>query len=285
MRRLDRLAWAGRVTLDVGSGPVTIRSTSPLLLELVTGALRSHVISPADDHVEDPLFAMAITEPGAARVGRPIQILYRGTWDLVRSSSARSVFDGLIAELEAMRGPRREDVTIMEAGLVRTGGRHVLLPSSLVPAMGQLSRRAARQGLDIELPVSMVVGVDEVGRVVPIPPTVEVDHRIVAEIDRAFPAVPDRYACGGPVGIDVMLCLGTGIAGVVDVSRAQALHAFAAGAMNLQPRGRRGLTSLGLLAARARCLAYGWGSPWELCNVVAAAGDDASAGERDYARA
>lgn len=182
-------------------------------------------------------------------------LLYRGTQMILRTFDVATLGQALLDELEFLLLFSRDDAVYLNAAVIRFGEAMVLAPSPLVSYLMDLGGRVRRE--HIHLPSARSVAVDpETGQVLPLQPMLEIPDDAVSRLDvGARPETWVRIQVPTTVEVACTYVL-EGDAVVQPVSRATALHHFAAAVLNLELLEKRALEGLARLLQLATCYGY-----------------------------
>jgi len=284
MQKLDHLGWVVCSWFEIEGYRFGVRSTSHAFGEWIDHALSAYRVDGPREEEDDPYWAVVVRDgPGDDdRVGKRFNILYRGTWDVVRSLDVRAVARAFLLEVETILFPTREDAIFLEAAAVRAPGGTLLVPYLMVPGLARAARRVQRA--DLVPPGAMTVAIDPgSGRLVPVPSGLELPDDLDERLDRVFPPDP-----GDPRAfVDEELAVGAVLtygplpeAGVVHGSRAETLLSLAPSVRNLARLGGRGVEGLARLVAAAHCYRATWGSTQQMLDALTRISDDVSTNGR-----
>ncbi len=251
MEALDRLGWAVHETYRVGEARIGVRTTSPAFGAWLRRALADRGARGASD----PHFSVLVGEDRGGR--RRYHVLYRAATEVVRTLHLPTLARALLAELDALLMPWREDAVYLDAALVRGASRTALIPATLAWELSRLGRRPERAGLRLPGETAVAVGLRS-GLVSPVRRSV----RAAAGSLRALPSggSSDRSFVRRSASVDVVV-VQTDEGGEVPagVSAGGALHGLAGSAVNLHLLRRRALDPLARLVGGAERYAVGWG--------------------------
>jgi hypothetical protein len=251
----------------------SVRSTSEAFGDWLNVALAGYRVEPSEeDRDAYPSYSLVVEDGtrGRDRVGKRFNILYMGTWDIVRTLDPCFLGRALLRQIDAIGQGRRADAVFLEAGLVDVGGVAALVSTRMVPALCAARRRAEKAW--IYAPGGTVAAIDpESGDLV----APSVDMHVPADaIERLVDAIPggdhhDRFVVEDgerrPLGAVVMPpALDDG-----DVGRAQMLMQLARSTMNLGVLGGRAIEGLASSLDGAECYSARWRSTQELLDSLA----------------
>jgi hypothetical protein len=214
------------------------------------------------DEDADAMWGVVVEEGegDGARVGRRFHILYRGTWDVVRTLDVRTVAKAFLTEMASILQPVRDDALYIEAGVASASGVNVLVPHVMVPGLARAVRRVQRAG--VVPPGTMVVAVDlRTGALISTEPSLGFPEDRWDRLSEAFPAngSDPRVFIEDELEVDAVLIWGgSGEPGLFHASKAETLTSLASTGRNLPLVGGTGIEALGRLVDRARCYAASW---------------------------
>lgn len=198
-------------------------------------------------------------EEDRIRARKRFHVLYQGTQRIIRTKDIGTLARGLFAEIERGLLPERDDAIYLGTPAIATDRKIALVPDFYRSTLARLGRRVEPAGL--RLPVERMVAVDDVGRVIPVSPQLEIPDDAVDRVTTMFgdgaASVPriDR-----PVSPDVVI---GHVPNTVPedhmqpLSRGRALYCLATDVMNMPKVGiERALEALSSLVEGARCYSY-----------------------------
>ena len=143
---LDRMPWEGVVTLRLGEWLVNVRANTHRAADAISGYLAPHVVPPVGGQCQYSV-VLQDEEQEAGSVGRPLNVLYRGTCAAIRSQHPAEVLSALAVFLsehaDADEQPLRIRATILAGG----DGEAYLLPDALRREAALREHRLADAGL------------------------------------------------------------------------------------------------------------------------------------------
>jgi hypothetical protein len=261
MDKLDHLGWVVSSSFAIGDVRFAVRSTSHAFSEWLSDSLGSYEV----DDVEDYLYSVVVPEPPEGGTAKEFCVLYKGSSAILRTLDPVTLGRGLLAELEGLRFHERADAVYVRGSVIDVSGVPTLVPSSIVPSLVKLGRRAAKLG--ISTPGELTVAIDlETASVVPVRPAVDMPGDALERLARACPwAGPDglRFVDAHQV---VRACLVPARNPEVPLEPARKGYALAnlAGlTLNLHEVGGRGLETLGRFVEGVSCYGSTWTNPGE----------------------
>lgn len=267
MSKLDRLGWAVCNWFEIDGYRFGVRSTSSAFGEWVAYALGAYAVDGPEYEDDDPTYSLvAGDDTGTSRqAGKRLDILYVGTWDIVRTLDAGVLARAFLHEIEALGFPSRDDAVYLDASVLTgrgsgSDGRTVLLPAYYLPAICRAGRRV-QKALDAVLPGTMTVAVDPAtGHLVPVRGELQVPADALDEADRRFgTGREERALADRERTVDAVLLGGPrGEPGLTPISRAAALCDLAGAVRNLRVVGGRAVEALGRLLAGANAFEAGF---------------------------
>ena len=284
MQKLDHLGWVVCSWYEIEGYRFGVRSTSWAFGEWADHALSAYRVDGPHDEDDDPFWAVVVEDGtrGAERVGKRFNILYRGTWDVVRSLDIQAVARAFVLEIESILFPTRDDAIYLEAAALRAPGGTVLVPHIMVPGLARAARRVQRA--DLVAPGAMAVAIDpDSGHLIPVPSGLELPSDLYGRLAEAFASDPadPRAFVDGEVAVDAVLTYGAlPEAGVVHGSRAEALLSLAPSVRNLPLVGGRGVEGLARLVGAAHCYQGRWGSTEQMLDALTQVSDGVSTNGR-----
>src|SRR5215207_4458007 len=128
MQKLDHLGWVACEWYEIDGTRFGVRTTSEVFAGWIDDVLAAYRAAGPREEDDDPYWAVVIEDgsSGAGRVGRPVNILYRGIVDVARTLDVRSVGRAFLLEIESILFPTRDDVVFLQAAALAGGGRTVL---------------------------------------------------------------------------------------------------------------------------------------------------------------
>src|SRR3990170_3464562 len=139
MSKLDRLGWVVCDWFEIEGYRFGVRTTSDAFGEWVRYGLGEYRVEGPEDEDQEPFWSVVVEDGsrGEGRLGKRFHIVYRGSWDVVRTLEVAAAARALLVEVEAIRFPLRDDAIFLEAGLVRSGDLSVLVPHTMVPGLAR----------------------------------------------------------------------------------------------------------------------------------------------------
>ena len=182
MDKLDHLGWVVSSSFAIGDVRFAVRSTSPAFGEWLSRTLGAYEV----EDVEEFLYSVVVPEPPVNGRAKEFCILYKGSTAIVRTLDPVTLGRGLLAELEGLRFHERDDAVYLTASIVDMSGTPTLVPSSLVPGLAKLGRRAKKLG--VQIPGELTVAIDmETASVVPVRHTLDVSDDALERLHDACP--------------------------------------------------------------------------------------------------
>lgn len=272
MAKLDRLDWASCNWYEIDEYRFGVRSTSRAFGDWVDHCLAAYRVGGPHEEDDDPMWAVVVDEGGesSAGVGRRFHILYRGTWDVIRTLDVGGVAQALLTELGSIRHPVRDDAVFLEAAVASASGVSILLPHLMVPGLARAVRRVQRAG--IVPPGTMVVAVDPAtGELVRPEVSLDLPSDVSARFADAFPpnGSDPRIFVDDRLEVDAVLTWGGPEAsGLWHAPRADTLMTLASWTRNLRLVGSRGIEGLARLVEGARCYAARWATTNDMIDAL-----------------
>jgi len=258
MDKLDHLGWVVSASFAIGDARFAIRSTSHAFGEWVAEALGAYEV----EDVEDFVYSVVVPEP-PARGAKEFLILYRGSSAMVRTLDPVTLGRSLLAELETVRFHERDDAVYVMASVGEVGGVPILIPSSILPKLAKLGRRASRSGFRI--PGQRAVAIDiETATIMPIDRALDVPDAALERLAAALPWQGTDGLCftDESVHVGALVVASTDAESSLDpVRKAYGLAALTSSTVNFQRVGGRGLEALGRLVERAPVYRSTWTDP------------------------
>jgi hypothetical protein len=258
MDKLDHLGWVVSASFAIGDARFAIRSTSHAFGEWVTEALGAYEV----EDVEDFTYSVVVPE-APTRGAKEFLILYRGSSAMVRTLDPVTLGRSLLAELETIRFHERDDAVYVLASMAEVGGVPILIPSSLLPTLAKLGRRASRLGFRV--PGQRAVAIDiQTATVAPIDSGLDVSDRALESLAAALPWEGQDGLCftDEPAEVGALVAASTDAESSLEpVRKAYGLSALTSSTVNFQRVGGRGLEALGRLVERAPCYRSTWTDP------------------------
>jgi hypothetical protein len=274
MSKLDRLGWVVCDWFEIEGYRFGVRSTSHAFGEWVRYGLEEYRVEGPEDEDQEPFWSVVVEDGsrGEGRVGKRFHIVYRGTWDVVRTLDVAAAARALLVEVESILFPLRDDAIFLEAGLVRSGDASVLVPHSMVPGLARAGRRAQR--VNLQPPGTMAVAIDpDSGQLVPIRSRLRLPGDLDERLAQAFPpnGHDPRVFVEGATGVNAVLLYGGPVeeSGIFEIPRAQALYELARSVRNLPQLGGRAIRGIARLLAGSRCVAASWRSTEQMLGTLA----------------
>lgn len=285
MQKLDHLGWVACEWYEIDGTRFGVRTTSETFAGWIDDVLAAYRTSGPREQDDDPYWAVVIEDgsPDGGRVGRPVNILYRGIVDVVRTLDVRSVGRAFLLEVESILFPTRDDVVFLQAAALAGGGRTVLAPQVLVANLARAGRRVRRAGL--LAPGARSVAIDPAsGRLVPIPPALDVPADALDRLAALFPATADdaRLFVDDVTPVDVVLTYGgSADEPISPASRVDTLLGLTSSITNLSAMGGRAIEALGRLVGGADCFGARWtGTEQMLATLTRVAGVGSALGRQ-----
>lgn len=168
--------------LRVGSLHVGVRSTTPAVDALVRRAFATHLVEGLDAPAN---YSVAILDRGVGQGARPLHLLFRSTCPVLRSPSPVAVLTALASYLSSHHDEMAGVHLKLRGVALVARTEAVLLPENLRRTVAVSERRLNRAGLRV---------VDEscarldpaTGELVVLPPSVEPDPDVLAELAEAY---------------------------------------------------------------------------------------------------
>jgi hypothetical protein len=240
-----------------GETALRIRTTSRRFARWMNAALSAYRVR----RKAPVAFSVVIAggEQDRIRARKRFHILYQGNERILRTKDIGTLAHALFAEIERGLLPERDDAIYLGTPAVAMDGKIALVPDFYRSTLARLGRRPELAGF--RLPVERMVAVDDVGRVLPVTPQLEIPDDAVDLVTKMFgngaASVPrlDR-----PVSPEVVV-------GYVPnsvpedhmqpLSRGRALYCLANDLMNMpKVGGERALDALARLVEGAGCYSY-----------------------------
>lgn len=283
MAKLDRLDWVTSDWFEIGGSRFGVRTTSEAFGDWVDYCLSPYRVGGPLDEDDDPMWAVVVDDEGrSSAVGRCFHILYRGTWDVVRTLDVHGVARAFVTEIASLVHPFRDDAVYLDAAVASTSGGSILVPYVMVPGLARAVRRVQRAG--IVPPGTMVVAVDPAtGRLTRPDAALDLPADAWAQLADRFPpnGSDQRVFVDDELGVDsVVMWGGPEAVGVWHTSRAETLMRLTGWTRNLPVMGGRGIEGLARLAEGARCYLARWASTNDMIDVLARIGADGYAIDR-----
>jgi hypothetical protein len=275
MQKLDRLVWAVHRRYMVGEREIRLRCSSSAIADWIDSTLAAYRI---EDPEPDDLYDYSLVLPkidNSRRSVHPLTILYRGTWQILRTLNAATAAEVLLTEFESLIFDERDDAIFLDSTLVAANGSTALVTSAIIPALQAHMRYAERRGL--RFAASAFVSIDPVsGRCGPVEPALHTPRDAVERFQRSFKSNGnrDRLFIDDAVSIDTVVISMPVVELMTPLSPAVAAYRLARDTLNLEAIGGRALAGLGGLVAGANNYALGTG---EVRAVIDAISDAVSA--------
>lgn len=230
-------------TYAIGDHTVGVRTTSEAFGAWMDGTLGRYATS---EEVESRFSVVVAGGEEGPDSGKWFHLLYDRMQRIVRTRDLPTVGQGLIAELERLRYPWRDDAIFLDAPVVSVDGVRVLIGSFSQTLLGNLGRRLERERVQLSLSRSSAVQAAS-GRVVSPAPGLEIREDAVEELKALSHGngQSDRIVPDGPVTVDVVALPGIGEVNTFErVSPARGLANLGTVTMNLEQLGRPALDGL-----------------------------------------
>ncbi|MFB3738221.1 MAG: hypothetical protein ACE14W_04565 [Candidatus Velamenicoccus archaeovorus] len=253
MSKLDRLGWVACDWFEIEGQRFGVRSTSEAFATWVRRVLDPYRVDGPVDPDDDPLYGLVVEDETSrsGRVGRRLNVLYLGTWDIVRTTDPGTVARSFLLDVQRLAFAHRDDAVYLDGAVVSSNGTTVLVPQSIVPTLSRAGRRVQR-ALDAMLPGTMAVAVDpETGRLIPVPSLPDVPDDASDAFRTDGPRVDPRAWVDEALSVDRVLLYGSEPE-LVPVSRAETLAGLSSAVRNLDVMRGRAIRALGRLVEGSR---------------------------------
>jgi len=261
MDKLDHLGWVVSASFAIGDARFAIRSTSQAFGDWVSEALSAYEV----EDVEDFVYSVVVPEPPTGGA-KEFFILYRGSSAMVRTLDPATLGRSFLAELETLRFHERDDAVYVMASVAEVGGVPILIPSSLLPTLAKLGRRASRSGFRV--PGQRAVAIDiETATITPIERVLDVPETALERLAAVLPWEGRDGLCFTDDSVDVGALVAASMdaeSSLEPVRKAYGLAALTSSTLNFQRVGGRGLEALGRLVERTPCYRSTWTDPPEV---------------------
>jgi hypothetical protein len=270
MEKLDRLVWAVHRRYKVGEHEIRLRSSTETIAEWLDTTLALYRM---DDPHPDDLYDYSLILPddgeAAGRAARPLTILYRGTWQILRTSDPATAGRVLLEELESLIFDQRTDAIYVDSTLISAHGSSALVTSSIIPGLQQHLRYAEQKGLTFA--ASTFAAVDPAtGTCVPVQGELDTPGDAEERFRRSFNSNGngDRFTIRDPVRIGTLVISMPVNVLVTRLSAAGAVYRLATNTFNLERLGGRALSGLETLVRGASCYALGAGDARAVIDAI-----------------
>jgi hypothetical protein len=269
MDKLDHLGWVVSDSFAIGDVRFAVRSTSPAFGGWLADVVGAYKV----DDVEDFLYSAVVPEPPADGKAKEFCILYKGSTAIIRTLDPITLGRGLLAELEGLVFHERDDAVYVMASVIDVAGTATLVPSSLVPGLAKLGRRAGKLGVGI--PGELTVAIDmDTASVVPVRRTLDVPDDPFERLAGACPweGRDGLRFVGKPEDIEAFLIPATNPEAPLQPARKGfALANLAGWTLNLHIVGGRGLDALGRFVEHTAAYESSWTDTGEIMKRLAGA--------------
>jgi hypothetical protein len=264
---MEQLEWAATVTVNVGAFLVGIRTSSPVLTELLTTGLESQLRSTT---MAPAYYSLKVGTPSRRRA-TPMHYLYVGGHVVFGSRDLKRTVDALLGRLNMHALTASSDVMCVRGVPVMAAGRLLLAPPELLPNPASIERELFSRGLAVGTTEYVAIGADGLLR---LPPhTLEVRDEAVSSSQLGQVAAVDIEASlpVAPWRLDRWLVeTDDGSAGVFDPAHAL-LHGARQLRLPLPIDAQQALEQIGAVISAATVRGVSWQTPEELCDLVATA--------------
>lgn len=175
--------WAASSTLRVGSLHIGVRSTAPAVDALVRRAFATHLVEGIDSPAN---YSVAILDADVTQATRPLHLLFRSTCPVLRSPSPVAVLTALASYMSSHHDEAAEGLLKLRGVALVAGTEAVLVPEILRRTVAVSERRLNCGGLRV-VDESFVRLDAATGELVVLPPSVEPDPEVLAELGRSYP--------------------------------------------------------------------------------------------------
>jgi hypothetical protein len=261
MEELDRLVWAVHRAYKIGRHEIRLRASSTTIAEWLDSTLDAYRMN--DPHPDD-LYDYSLILPDGGEVSgrpvRPLTILYRGTWQILRTAHPATAAGVLLEEFESMIFDERQDAIYVDSTVISGHGSTGLVTSSIIPGLQQHLRYAERKGL--KFAASTFACIDpQAGTCIQMRRALDTPPDALAKFRGSISSngTRDRLIVEEPVRIDTVVISMPVNSLVSELSPATALYRLATDTFNLEALGGRALSGLEALVRRANCYALGAG--------------------------
>lgn len=253
-----------RGTYRIGDARVGIRSTSKSFGVWLDEALVEY----RRQRREEPSYSIVVGGPNERPGRTEMHLLYRGATAIVRTRSLPTLKRAVLAELESLLYPTRDDAAYLHASVIGVGGATALVPWWVAPEIARLGGRAERAG--IALPGELAVALDpKSGEVVPASRTLRVPRKILRELEG--PEAGERMFVTHPTTVDAVFAYREGEEMLGPVTKGFVLHQLGSAAANLPLAGPSVLEGMRRLLAGARVFGLGFGKPQAMLEAMTSA--------------
>jgi len=236
MDELDQLGWLVQGSFEIGNHLIGLRTNSHECWAWLSEMLSAYAV----EEPADPYYSIYV--PAANRtVGRGYTILYRESQALFRSFDQGTVAAALLSELDSYLHAQRDDALYLRYALVAREGVNALIPPDIVPYLATMGSRVSRAGVWLPSQVSVAIDLDTGAAYLP---------PLALQVNGVLPA---EFGAGEPVAVDVICSTGLLDALVMTTSRGVIAHTLALRASNLRRLRGRGMSTIEMLVAGARC--------------------------------
>jgi hypothetical protein len=258
MDKLDHLGWVVSASFAIGEARFAIRSTSPAFGAWVHETLGAYEVEDVED------FAYSVVVPEPPQDGpREFLILYRGSSAILRTLDPVTLGRALLTDLESFRYPERDEAVFVLTSVAEVRGEAVVIPSTILPDLAKLGRRASRLG--VRVPGERAIAIDlETASIRPPDLGLDIRDDSLERLTLALPwsAGDQTFFIERPLAPTVLV-LGTtdAVDSFEPVRKARALAALVSGAVNLERVGGVGLRALGRMVEVTPCYRSTWDDP------------------------
>lgn len=257
-------------TYEVGGRRIGIRTDSMAFCGWLDRTFRRYRVA-GDEYAT---YSILIAGAKGDSSGKQFNILYKNTTALVRTLDLGTLAQALLAEMESLQFPERDDAIYAQVGMLAANGTRALVPGNYLSYLSRNGRRQIERA-GVTLPGTMYVAVDpESGHAVPPSRTLRIPEDALERLSEIAPTngSSDRFFVEEPSPVDVVFWVDNrSEVPFHPMSRGYILSRLWTWTVNTPKIGRTALSGLTRLVEPTRC--YGLqitGSGQTLENIAAA---------------
>lgn len=239
-------------TYEIGGRRIGIRTDSMAFCGWLDRTFRRYRVAGE----EYATYSVVIAGAKGESSGKQFNLLYKGTTAVVRTMDLGTLAKALLADIEALEFPERDDAIYTQVGMLTANGTRALLPGTYLSYLSRNGRRQIERS-GVTLPGSMHVKVDpESGRVVPLPQVLKIPDDSFDRLSEIGPTngSSDRYFVDEPLPVDVVFWVDNrSEVPFHPVSRGFVLSRLWTWTVNAEKIGRTAIEGLTRLVEPTRC--------------------------------
>ena len=196
MQKLDRLGWAGTISVGFDDLVLGIRAHPEHAVDRLRRALAAYVVD--EEEAAPPNYSLRLGDASEeSRTARPLNVLHQSITPMIRTLSPARAYDTLFHLLSGYVEQHRDDVVVMRGRALIKDGQAIIVPGGFTVFLAARLAMLQRHGIRIVPGSVMKISLDT-GELVVEPHALEVDDSALADLvdSRGADREPEEVAPG-----------------------------------------------------------------------------------------